>query len=478
MEALGVAASVAGLISLAVEIPKLIGTAISIRSAPDEAKKLCQTAEVLVATLQRLEAFLKTDEARDLKMAEDSALVVSISVCQDRMLSLCKKLRSQLPEASGSPHSGLQNIKNVAVRFRWSLDKTECLALVSEIHAMQSTFEFCLIIKNCQQMAKSHTEVIAAFKTQSETLSQMAASFPDQAANVSAMLENIRVIQSCVSDAAQRLNHIQIAVDQLQKMKIDLAEQRADELHGRALEWLSPIDPSVKHEEVRAARLSGTCMKILEDVDFNQWVETPPSDDYSGVSCWVGDPGQGKTCIMSCIVDHILDLHPPGKKIYTAYLYCDYQRTNGYTETALAGAVVRQLLAQFNELPSVVAKLVHRAHFRLRRSSANMKEIINILRDLRPVVERLFVCVDALDECNNADKLLAACKLFPLATSFIFIGRPSIIQMVKHSFPSVIVKKMEPQYDDVDAVVTAQIEDEKRRQPELMPDWLMDAIRA
>jgi precorrin-6B methylase 1 len=148
MEALGAAASVAGLVSLAIEIPKLIDTAISIRSAPDEAKQLSQTAGALITTLQRLEAFLKTDEARDLDMAADSALTVSISACQSRVLALSKKLRSHSPQATGSGSSGLPSIKAAATRFRWPFDKTECLSLISEIHAMQSTFEFCLIMKN------------------------------------------------------------------------------------------------------------------------------------------------------------------------------------------------------------------------------------------------------------------------------------------------------------------------------------------
>ncbi|KAF7551889.1 hypothetical protein G7Z17_g4705 [Cylindrodendrum hubeiense] len=478
MEALGVAASVAGLISLAVEIPKLIDTAISIRSAPDEAKQLSQTADTLITTLQRLEEFLKTDEARDMNMADDSALIVSISACQDRILTLSKKLRSYSPRVSGSSPLGLHSIKTTAIKFRWPLDKTECMTLISEIHAMQSTFEFCLVIKNCQEMAKSHKEVIARFKAQSETLAQMGASFPDQAAHVSTMLEKIQVVESCVSDAAQRLSHIQVGLEELQKMKNDLAEHYADKLHGEALEWLSPIDPSAKHEEVKATRMPGTCEQILSDADFQRWVKSPPSKDYSGVSCWVGDPGQGKTCTMSRIIDHLQHLHPPGSKIYTTYLYCDYQRTKSYSETHLLGAIVRQLLTQFDELPTKVADLVRHAHRKLRRSSARMEEILKVMQYLSPSFQRLFVCVDALDECKDAVELVAACRRFPPNTSFIFVGRPSILQAVRRSYPSAFDQVMEPQYDDVDTVITARVEVEKERQPDLMPDWLVNEIRA
>jgi len=151
MEALGVAASVAGLVSLAIQIPKVIDTAVSIRSAPEEALQLSKTVNALVATLQKLEAFLKTDEARDMTLADDSALTVAISACQTRVLELSKKLRSQSPAGSSdnTPEKSVSgSIKSALSRFRWPFDKKQCQELISELHAMQSTFEFCLVMKN------------------------------------------------------------------------------------------------------------------------------------------------------------------------------------------------------------------------------------------------------------------------------------------------------------------------------------------
>lgn len=44
MEAVGAAASVAGLISLALEVPKLIDALIRIRSTPEEAREMSKIA--------------------------------------------------------------------------------------------------------------------------------------------------------------------------------------------------------------------------------------------------------------------------------------------------------------------------------------------------------------------------------------------------------------------------------------------------
>ena len=81
-------------------------------------------------------------------------------------------------------------------------------------------------------------------------------------------------------------------------MATDIAEYHAEKLHGEALEWLSPIDPSAKHDEIGASRLPGTCEWILADVDFQRWTQSLPCKDSANVACWIGGPGQGKTYTM------------------------------------------------------------------------------------------------------------------------------------------------------------------------------------
>lgn len=152
MEALAAAASVAGLISLAIEIPKIIDSAATIWSAPEEATQLARTMDALISALRKLEEFLKTDEARDMGMSSDSALVIAISSCQTRILDLSKKIRSRLPaqspSGSGSASTPQSKLRAAAGMLRWPLDKKECLTVISELHALQSTFEFCLVMEN------------------------------------------------------------------------------------------------------------------------------------------------------------------------------------------------------------------------------------------------------------------------------------------------------------------------------------------
>ncbi len=105
-----------------------------------------------------------------------------------------------------------------------------------------------------------------------------------------------------------------------------------------------------------------------------------------------------------------------------------------------------------------------------------MYQILGVLESTQ-TVKRLFVCVDALDECNDAENLVAACKRFPSMVSFFFIGRQSIAGVVKRVFPAAAIQAMEPQNADIDAVVSARIEYEQNRQPDLMPNDLRDEVR-
>lgn len=80
-------------------------------------------------------------------------------------------------------------------------------------------------------------------------------------------------------------------MDHHANLLVDLGNYHSDIIHCQTSEWLSPIDPSERHDEIKSARLSGTCEWIRTDVEFQRWVKTTPSDNNHDVICWVGDPG-------------------------------------------------------------------------------------------------------------------------------------------------------------------------------------------
>ena len=60
------------------------------------------------------------------------------------------------------------------------------------------------------------------------------------------------------------------------------------------LEWLSPLEPQLRHESVRADRLGGVGNWILETKEFRRWSGTEGGCVEPVLFCY-GNPGVGKT---------------------------------------------------------------------------------------------------------------------------------------------------------------------------------------
>jgi len=76
---------------------------------------------------------------------------------------------------------------------------------------------------------------------------------------------------------------------------VNVNTEKGDE--GRQiLQWLSPLEPQLRHQGVRTDRLDGVGNWVLETSDFRNWHDT--EDGYVGpvLFCY-GNPGVGKTYV-------------------------------------------------------------------------------------------------------------------------------------------------------------------------------------
>ena len=62
----------------------------------------------------------------------------------------------------------------------------------------------------------------------------------------------------------------------------------------KVLEWLSPLEPSVRHQDVRTNRVEGVGEWLLQSDEFINWHEGKDRFDRSTLVC-SGAPGVGKT---------------------------------------------------------------------------------------------------------------------------------------------------------------------------------------
>src|SRR5437868_1119418 len=60
------------------------------------------------------------------------------------------------------------------------------------------------------------------------------------------------------------------------------------------LEWLSPLEPRVRHQDVRTSRLDGVGEWLLQRDEFVNWRDGKGESDRAPLFC-SGAPGVGKT---------------------------------------------------------------------------------------------------------------------------------------------------------------------------------------
>jgi len=66
---------------------------------------------------------------------------------------------------------------------------------------------------------------------------------------------------------------------------------KSDE-HAKIMRWLSPLEPSNRHQSVRTSRFAGVGDWLLESREFREWREGEA--DKAVLFC-SGNPGVGKT---------------------------------------------------------------------------------------------------------------------------------------------------------------------------------------
>ena len=66
-----------------------------------------------------------------------------------------------------------------------------------------------------------------------------------------------------------------------------------------SLAWLSPLDPGVRHQDIRDRRVENVGEWILRTEEFRSWYASSSAGDESdkAVLFCYGDPGVGKTFI-------------------------------------------------------------------------------------------------------------------------------------------------------------------------------------
>jgi hypothetical protein len=176
-----------------------------------------------------------------------------------------------------------------------------------------------------------------------------------------------------------------------------LLRRQHDQEHKNILNWLTPIDYAPQQSDYIGRRQPGTGQWLLDSAEFQAWLET----DAQTLFC-PGIPGAGKTIITAIVVDYLYTRYKDDTKVGIAYIYCNFRRQEEQKLESLLASILKQLAQEQPSMPSSIKDLYNCHEKKRTRPSAD--EILRALYSVAINFSRLFLIVDALDECQMTDR--------------------------------------------------------------------------
>lgn len=221
--------------------------------------------------------------------------------------------------------------------------------------------------------------------------------------------------------------------------------KESDQEFKTILEWLPGVDYGPKQSQLSRERHEGTGEWFLQSAKYQHWVEVQNQTLFCP-----GIPGAGKSIMTSIIVDDLFSQYQSDPNVGIAYVYCSNGQRTEQTAESLLASIVKQLVRN-SAVPEGLKKL-----YQYRSSlgvSPTIEELSEALCSLSQSFSRVYIVVDALDECqgssNGRAKFLS--ELFRTRdrarANILATSRP--IPEIKHEFGNCDVLEIRASPEDI-----------------------------
>ena len=194
-------------------------------------------------------------------------------------------------------------------------------------------------------------------------------------------------------------------LDVVYKLVSTMSSRLNKEEDLKVLKWLTPIDYATQQSDYIGRREPGTGQWLLDSAEYQEWLKTPGKTLFCP-----GIPGAGKTILTAIVINDIHSRFQFDTSVGIAYLYCDFRRQHEQKIEDLLANLLKQLAQQQASMPDGVQTLYDQ--YRNQPKRPTLDEILNILQSVSILYPRVYIIVDALDECQVTNgcrtKLLSA----------------------------------------------------------------------
>ena len=177
------------------------------------------------------------------------------------------------------------------------------------------------------------------------------------------------------------------------------------------------------------------------------------------------------------MIDRLCD-QAGGKDIAVVGLYCDFLAQQEQSTTSMLGAILKQLVSR-GETPEHIRKAFQKAKKEFGGRGLRLPDLVELMQTAVIALPRVFICVDALDECTPKhrreilESLREIIRVSPNTRLFL-TGRPHVRDEITKCFGQVVRIPVSPTRDDIRSYLEMRLDGDT--DPDVMDDELREDI--
>ena len=240
-----------------------------------------------------------------------------------------------------------------------------------------------------------------------------------------------------------------VTVPDTQTLQLDAQKLQQ---HRTIMQWLSPTDFQAQQHDIISRRQEGTGQWFLDCPEFKRWLQ-----GADRILFCPGIPGAGKTMMAAIAINYLSRLVQAD--VGLAYVFCNYKSHVNQSLYGLLSALLKQLVQSRTDISVPVTRL-YDYHFK-RESRPLLDEISTALSTVCSSYAKVYVVVDALDECTNHDRtrnqLIENLRELQTRTNVRLLFTSRFIPEIMERFRSTPVLKIRASEKDIKRFVANQI---------------------
>ena len=156
----------------------------------------------------------------------------------------------------------------------------------------------------------------------------------------------------------------------------------------------------------------------------------------------------------------------PVVNIGLAYVYCDYRDQAQQTTQNIYGTILKQLLRALPSIPEELTEILLVSH--REKNPLELAQLRDALRTTSRFFDQIYICLDALDECEHVDRLLSSLKQIPSSVRLFSTGRKHVKSIVQRYFEDTQTILIEAKESDIRILIQEKVNEDRMKDPEIM----------